>query len=135
MNDNMDRTAQFYSTPSYVGRGAGLPIFVGSRRQRGGSILGSVKSLVLPTLTSVGKTALKQAVGLAGDVASDIARGRNIRQSLKQHGLKRLKNVGKESLGHLASQLNPFSSSKRSTRKRTSTGKVPPSKRRRRGLF
>ena len=47
----MDRTAAFYSRPSYVG--AGFPVFAGSRRQRGGSILGALKSMVGPVLSSL----------------------------------------------------------------------------------
>lgn len=136
----MDRTAKFYSSPSYVGHGAGMPIFSGSRRQRGGSILGSIKSLVQPTLTSMGKAAINQAVGLAGDVLGDVFRGRTIKQSLTQHGLKRLKNVGTAGLDDVKSRFSTFASSKRSTRKRKATSKVrsakvPPAKKRRRALF
>ena len=135
----MDRTAHFYASPSYVGRGAGFPIFSGSRRQRGGSILGSIKSLVLPTLATVGKhvgkTALSEAVGLAKDVVGDVVKGRNIGQSLKQHGLKRLKNVGKSGLQAVGSKFNPFTSSKRSKRKRNTTSTRQPAKKRRRVHF
>ena len=54
-----DRTAAFYSGPSYTFRGAGFPVYSGSRRQRGGSILGALARNVLPAL---GKTALSQAI-------------------------------------------------------------------------
>ena len=116
----MDRTAAFYAGPSY--RGAGFPVFSGSRRQRGGSILGAIKSMVMPVLGSIGKSALKQAVGFAGDVASDISQGRSLRSSLKSHGLKRLKNVGSEAFKTV------MSSRKRSL---PSTRHAPPAKRQR----
>ena len=95
----MDRTASFYSAPSYHFRGAGgFPIYSGSRRQRGGGILGSLAKMVLPVLKNVGKAALGQAAGLAKDVASDVVAGRNLGQSLKQRGLNRLKNTAMASI-------------------------------------
>ena len=95
----MDRTAAFYSAPSYYHRGSGgFPVYAGSRRQRGGSILGSIAKVALPMLKSVGKAALGQAVGFAKDVAGDLAEGRNIRQSLKQRGISRLKNTAMSGL-------------------------------------
>ena len=98
----MDRTAAFYSAPSYQYRGAGgFPVFSGSRRQRGGSILGSIAKVAMPILGNIGKAALGQAVGLAKDVAGDVMQGRNIRHSLKQHGLKRLKNTAMSSLSSI----------------------------------
>ena len=96
-NKDMDRTAAFYSRPSYVG-GAGN-IFAGGRRQRGGSVLGAVKSIVTPLLSGVGQSlkrhAMKNAVGLATDVVGDVFTGKNIKDSLinrgKQRGLATLK--------------------------------------------
>ena len=98
-NKVMDRTASFYSRPSYEG-GAG-PIFTGARRQRGGSVFGAVKSIVAPLLSGVGKSlkknALNNAFGLATDVVGDIFTGKNIKSSLigraKQRGLKTLKDT------------------------------------------
>ena len=95
----MDHTATFYSRPSYVG-GAG-PIFTGARRQRGGSVFGAIKSVVLPLLSGVGnnikKNAMKNALGLATDLAGDVFMGRNMKSSLlnrvKQRGLKTLRDT------------------------------------------
>ena len=92
----MDRTAQFYCRPSYVQRGSGFPVYSGSRRQRGGSILGALKNFFMPILGNIGKTALRkgtqQAVGFVGDVAGDLFRGRNMKQSLVNHGKSRALN-------------------------------------------
>ena len=145
----MDRTATFYSAPSYHYRGAGgFPVFSGSRRQRGGSILGSIAKVAMPILGNIGKAALGQAVGLAKDVAGDLVQGRNIGQSLKQHGLKRLKNTAMTSLSNMTGR--PPSGPRRRRRrvrhqasrqaplgKRTATPlrKQPPRKKSRQALF
>ena len=93
----MDHTATFYSRPSYVG-GAG-PIFTGARRQRGGSVLGAIKSIVSPLLSGVGysikKNAMNNALGLATDVVGDMISGKNVKSSFlsraKERGLRALK--------------------------------------------
>lgn len=93
----MNPTASFYSRPSYVSGGG--QIYIGARRQRGGSILGALKSVVAPLISNVGRSlkrnVLSNAVGFAGDVASDLSRGRSFKSSLlnrgKERGLKTLK--------------------------------------------
>ena len=96
----MDATARFYSQPSYVG--GGFPVFAGSRRQRGGSIFGAIAKAVLPALKTIGKSVLRQAgteaFGLASDLANSALQGRSIKQTLRNQGLKRLRNVGRTAL-------------------------------------
>lgn len=98
----MDRTAAFYSQPTYVQRGGGLPIYSGSRRQRGGNVFGALKSFFMPLLGNVKRTAVRhvkrQALGLAKDLARDAFSGRNIGESLKQRGIQRVKQLGKDVL-------------------------------------
>ena len=71
----MDRTAVYYSSPSYTFGASAMPIFSGSRRQRGGSIFGTIKGFLMPVLSSLGKKIAKrgarEAVGFAKDVASE----------------------------------------------------------------
>ena len=85
----MDRTASFYSRPSYVG-GA---VYSGARRQRGGSVLGALKSMVVPIISGIGRSlkrnAINNAVGLATDVATDVVSGKNIKSSLVNRGKQR----------------------------------------------
>ena len=142
----MDRTAAFYSAPSYQYRGAGgFPVFSGSRRQRGGSILGSIAKVAMPILGNIGKAALGQAVGLAKDVAGDVMQGRNIRHSLKQHGLKRLKNTAMSSLSSITGRPRqrvrrqaPGQAPRQAPlgkRRATSLRKQPPRKKSRQALF
>ena len=95
----MDRTADFYSRPTYVARGgASIPVYSGSRRQRGGSILGALKNFFLPLGKTLLKKGARQAIGLAADVAGDAIRGRNVKNSLIQHGKQRAKNFGQAAL-------------------------------------
>ena len=95
----MDRTAAFYSQPSYHFRGGAFPVFSGSRRMRGGGILGALKQIIVPTLANVGKSvgraALKQAVGFAGDVVNDTLSGRNFAKSVKRRGKQRALSVAR----------------------------------------
>ncbi len=71
----MDRTAVYYSTPSYTFGAGAMPVFSGSRRQRGGSIFGTIKGFLMPVLSSLGKKIAKrgahEAVGFAKDFASE----------------------------------------------------------------
>lgn len=133
----MDRTADFYSRPSYVQRGgAGIPVYSGSRRQRGGSILGALKSFFLPLGKSVLKKGTKQAIGLAADMAGDVFRGRNLQQSLIQHGKRRAKNLGREALAEGAKSVSAlFNNSQpktlRKRRKGAKTARQPAKKKRR----
>ena len=135
-----DRTATFYSAPSYVFRGAGFPVYSGSRRQRGGSILGALARNVLPAL---GKTALSQAIGLAGDVVSDVMKGRKVTDSLKSHGLRRLKKVGVAGIQAMTGKPSGPSSGKASGKRNAKVSRKrqlqrkrsQPARKRRRGLF
>ena len=86
----MDRTASFYSQPSYHFRGAGFPVFSGSRRQRGGGILGSIGKMITPMLgnlgKSIGRAALKRGVSFASDIAKDVMTGKKLTDSMKTRG-------------------------------------------------
>ena len=96
---NMDRTAAFYSGPSYRYGGAAMPVFSGSRRHRGGSIFGALKSFFMPILSGLGKKVAQQgareAVGLAGDVVKDAFLFKNVNESLAKNAKKRALDLGK----------------------------------------
>ena len=89
----MDRTAFFYSAPTYAHGAGGMPIFSGSRRQRGRSIFGALQRFFMPIIKGVGqkvaKQGAKQAVGLAKDVVADAFMFRNINDSVQRHGKRR----------------------------------------------
>lgn len=129
----MDRTAYFYSRPSYYVGGGSFPVFSGSRRQRGGGIFGSLAKLVMPALKSVGKHALGQAASLAKDVAGDVIAGKNIKSSLMNRGKSRLMNIasnaGKQGINTLRSVTQSSNSvtpsnSIRQNRKRRGTKRL-----------
>ena len=96
-NKTMDRTAAFYASPTYVQRGGGIPIFSGSRRQRGGSILGAIKNFFMPLLPGLKNYAVKKAksavVDFTNNVATDINSGRPVGQSFRRGAIKTGKRV------------------------------------------
>ena len=119
----MDQTAVFYSAPSYRYGGGAMPVFSGSRRQRGGSIFGAFKRLFMPIITSLGKRLVKkgtqQAVGLAGDVARDAFMFKDVKQSLASNAKKRALNLGKYAVDEgLASLQSMIGSGKRRRKSR-----------------
>ena len=124
----MDRTANFYAQPTYV-RGGGIPIYSGSRRQRGGNVLGAIKSFFMPLLGMVARKGASAAVNLAKNVAGDVFRGRNIRSSLKNRGVSAAKSVGKDVLSNVIQQITSGPNRappprKTASRKRKSTTKA-----------
>ena len=128
----MDRTAQFYSQPTYA-RGSGMPVFAGSRRQRGGGVLGSLKSFFMPILSRLGITGTQAAMNVAQNVAQDLVSGKNIAASLKQHGLQAAKRLGNEVLSNALDQVNLDFGVKRKTapkRKSAPKSKAAPSRKR-----
>ena len=113
----MDHTALFYSHPSY---GAGFPVFVGARRQRGGSIFGTLKNFFLPVAKKLGRSLFSQGVGLAKDVAQDVMEGKNIKSSFLDRGKSRAldfgKSAAKEGIGALHNMIGK--GSRRARRRR-----------------
>lgn len=100
----MDRTASFYANPTHAG--GGFPVFTGSRRRTGGGILGMLKSLALPVLKGVVRKGASHAFGLAKDVASDLAAGRNLRSSVMRHGMRRAKRLGSDVLSQAVGSVS-----------------------------
>ena len=134
----MDRTATFYSGPSYRYGGGDMPVFFGSRRQRGGSIFGALKRFFLPVITSLGKTLAKrgasEAVGLAGDVVKDAYLTRNIGESLKSNAKKRALDFGKYSADEGLSALKNMIGSGKRRRKRRGKSRRPTLRKRKIGI-
>ena len=124
----MDRTANFYANPTYSG--GGLAVFSGARRRRGGGILGVLKSIAMPMIKGLARRGATHAIGLAKDVATDLAAGRNFKSSVMRHGLRRAKRMGSNML---QSALNTTSSPSR--KRKASTAKARQTPRRRRSNF
>ena len=134
----MDATASFYSKPSY--HGGSFPVYSGSRRQRGGGILGALARIALPMAkrlgTSVLRTAKREGLKLGANVVSDLAQGRNIKDSLLEHGKTAAMNVGKKSLKTAARTIAPqkrrrSKSVSKQKRKRPQANRKRPAKKRR----
>ena len=83
--------------------GHGLPGFEGVAFQRGGGLgnfLGRLFRFVLPVAKRVGKAVGKQALTSGADILSDVVKGRNIKESAKEHG--------RVALGNLASKAGKY---------------------------
>ena len=130
----MDYTARFYSGPTY-GSG-GFPVFSGSRRRRrGGSFFGSLANLAMPMLKGLAKKGATQAIGLAKDVAGDVIAGRNVKDSIMRHGMRRAKRLGSDVLGTALGSMPKRQKTTVPSRKRRATSKVKQSAKRRRANF
>lgn len=121
----MDYTAKFYSRPYHVGSGV---IYSGARRQRGGSILGALKSMVLPVMRAVGpklikkvgKIAKRQMFGLATDLLADKVSGKNMKDSLKSRGKSRLLQGASQGLNTIGNMIDPPKARRAATKKKRS---------------
>ena len=75
-------------------------MYSGSRRQRGGGILGAIKSFVLPIFKSFGRKAIDKgksaALGLANDMIRDKMMGRDMKEAFKENVKHRALNFGKD---------------------------------------
>ena len=84
----------YYENQVGGGRG-GLEVYRGTRYQRGAGIGGVIKGLLklgLPIFkkaaTSLGKHVLSTGVKVGGRVASDVLKGKSVKQSLKRRALE-----------------------------------------------
>ena len=113
----MDRTAAFYSQPTYIQRGGGLPVYSGSRRQRGGSVLGALKSFIMPFLGNIKQNTIKRAKqeawNIAKGVALDAFQGKNLKNSVKERGIHHVKQLGKNVLHDTTTAITGEASRKR----------------------
>ncbi len=94
----MDLTAQFYSRPSHDFRGGAFHVFAGSRRQRGGSIFGSLKRFFTPIAKMLGTSLLSHGANLARNVAEDAIAGRNVKNALLNRGKAAAMDFGKDAI-------------------------------------
>lgn len=93
-----------------VGSGtSGIPIYVGSRHQRGhglGNILSSLFKSAAPVLkrglTSLGKSALQTGISIAGDVLS----GKDAKESAKSRAVEGIKSLAREA-GIISNERRP----------------------------
>ena len=121
----MDYFAKFYSRPYHVGSGV---VFSEARRQRGGSVLGALKSMVLPVMRAlepkliktVGKIAKRQLFGLATDLLADKVSGKNMTDSLKSRGKSRLLQGAAQGLNTIGNMINPPKARRAAAKKKRS---------------
>ena len=85
--------------------GHGLPVFIGSRSQRGrglGSFLSGIGRMILPIFKTGGKALLREGALTGLQVAKDALDGRNISSSFKQHARESGKRLLHGAVDHLA---------------------------------
>jgi len=107
---------RFYH-PNQIGGSVGTEPFYQSslRRQRGagiGGFFGAIGRRLLPFLQ---KHVLPSAMSAVRNVADDLLDGRNLKESIKEHGIDAIKGVGKSVLNQSGSGFQ------RKRRKRTKT--------------
>lgn len=114
--------ARLYSPQTGRGADDGLSFYKSSyRRQRGaglGSVLGAIARRLIPIAKNIlwpaaKKYVLPHAAHAAKQIAGDVLTGRNVKESLKEHGKGALKEIGKEITSQSGSGR-----SKRSTKSR-----------------
>ena len=104
-----------------------MPVFSGSRRQRGGSVLGALKSVFMPMLRTVGRKGAQAALGLATDVLGDVTSGKSFATSIKRRGISRAKRLGGDILSTAVNRVQTAIGPKR---KATSLRRAAPSRKR-----
>lgn len=85
--------------------GHGLPVFIGSRSQRGrglGSFLSSIGRMILPFVKTGGKALLREGALTGLQVAQDALEGRNVKEAFKDHARDAGKRLLHGAVGHLA---------------------------------
>lgn len=84
--------------------GHGLPVFIGSRSQRGrglGSFLSGIGRMILPIFKTGGKALLREGALTGLQVAKDALDGRNVSDSFKQHARESGKRLLHGAVDHL----------------------------------
>jgi hypothetical protein len=88
--------------------GYGLPVFVGSRSQRGrglGSFLSGIGRMVLPILKTGGKALLREGTRTGLSVLSDVLEGKNIKDSFKDHATEAGKRLLHGAVQHVSQNM------------------------------
>lgn len=84
--------------------GHGLPVFMGSRSQRGrglGSFLSGIGRMILPIFKTGGKALLREGALTGLQVARDALDGRNVGESFKEHAKESGKRLLYGAVDHL----------------------------------
>ena len=76
--------------------GGGLNRFVGQRYMRGYGVLGSIGRFLLPIAKNLASSVGSEGVEAGTRVLKDISEGRNLGESLKEHSMKGIQNLGEK---------------------------------------
>jgi len=132
----LDDELSFYKSSYKRQRGAGLGAIFGSIARTllpfaKNYLLPAAKNYLLPAAKSYALSHGQQAIK---GIASDVLSGRNVRETIKEHGqsaLKGLKEYGQSALKGIGEQFrNQSGSGRRTKRKRRAVKKIVPKKKR-----
>lgn len=107
----------------FLQTGKGLPIFIGSKGQRGyglGGIFSSIAKAAIPMLKSAAKSAGKTLLKSGAEFASDVLQGRNVKEAAKQRAINAGKTIGRDLLSSTVQHVSgshPASNKKRKVTK------------------
>lgn len=128
-----DASRDMYESYYLKQSGSGMPVYVGSRGQRGhgiGSVLGGLFRSAVPMLkrglANFGRHALKAGL----DIANDVVEGGDFRESAKRHAVSGLKDFARDTIKDISTSevLSNQSGSGRRRRRRARTVKRKASK-------
>jgi hypothetical protein len=85
-----------YFSSTQTGGGNGEKWFVGQRYMRGYGILGSIGKFLLPIAKNIASSVGSEGVEAGTKILKDIGEGRNLSETLKEHSLKGLQNLGEK---------------------------------------
>ena len=75
--------------------GSGEKYFIGTRWQRGSGFLSSVARFLVPLAKNIATSAGHEGIAAGTRVLGDIAQGRDLKESIAEHGRASLQNLGK----------------------------------------
>lgn len=115
-----DASRDMYESYYLKQSGSGVPVFVGSRGQRGhgiGSVLGGLFRSAVPMLKRGLANFGRQALRTGLDIANDVVEGGNFRESAKRHAVSGLKDFARNTIKDI-SESEVLSNQSGSGRKR-----------------
>ena len=76
--------------------GGGLNWFQGQRYMRGYGVLGSIGRFLLPIAKNLASSVGTEGVEAGTRILKDVSEGKNLSESLKEHSMKGIKNLGEK---------------------------------------
>lgn len=108
--------------------GHGLPVFIGTRSQRGrglGSFLSSVGRMVLPILKTGGKALLREGALTGMQVAQDALEGRNVKEAFRSRAADAGKRLLRGAVSDVSASIKRRATPRQTSHKKKKRKKTP----------